>query len=687
MATNFTPNNFTPLKVTSAQNAAAINLPKNYVPQMSYNTPVNTGAALYGNFKPTPLTPQVKALQNAVTTPTLQNTVKASVVQPAASNPYANTFQVQPVQNTASILQSTAKPVATLAQTTPTAVQPIQTPTQQTATSAGVSSSQISPTTNYTSTNEQLNAVKNLLALSGSSGSGSGGSSSSGGGSSGIGSGFGSFTGSSYSPDYTSLNAISSEYEKTLTPSDSEKQLQEQINALNASMNAGILDTEGQTIPMPFITGQQATIEKSGLNKINTLKDQLALFQANRTAQQDVLKQRLTTEAAKVQADIDANKPVSVGGALVNAKTGQVLYNTPEKTATPIEVGNALVDPTSGKVIYQGKEDTYGGVLAKLPTSIQNRVISQANNFGSSDIVKRYNAVADGINLINGIPTNTTNPADHQTIVYAFAKSLDPDSVVREGEYATIKKYAQSLLDKFGKEISNAISGTGFLSQNAISNIKSTMNNNFNSRKPAYESLYEQQKNIINSIAGFDVADEIMVDYSKSTTNSQQDTTLDSDLQILRQNFPNYSDDQLMQLRNEARGFSSVGGDTKKATQAIGQYESGGNYRAVGKVTSSGDVAYGKYQIMGANIPNWTREALGYSMTPQQFLNNATAQDKVAEYKINQYMQKYGNIQDVATAWFAGEGAVGKNYQGKDVVGTSVPQYVKNIVSIYNNLA
>jgi len=339
MATNFTPNNFTPLKVTSAQNAASINLPKNYVPQMSYNTPVNTGAALYGNFKPTPLTPQVKALQNAVTTPTLQNTVKASVVQPAASNPYANTFQVQPVQNTASILQSTAKPVATLAQTTPTAVQPIQTPIQQPATSPSGSSGQLYNAGTNNNATSQLDAVKKLLALSGTSGSGSSGGSSSGGGSSGMGSGAGGFTGSSYTPDYTSLNSISSEYEKTLNPSDSEKQLQEQINALNASMNAGLLDTEGQTIPMPFITGQSATIEKSGLNKINTLKDQLALFQANRTAQQDVLKQRLTTEASKVQADIEANKPVSVGGALVNAKTGQVLYNTPEKAATPIEVG------------------------------------------------------------------------------------------------------------------------------------------------------------------------------------------------------------------------------------------------------------------------------------------------------------------------------------------------------------
>jgi hypothetical protein len=34
-------------------------------------------------------------------------------------------------------------------------------------------------------------------------------------------------------------------------------------------------------------------------------------------------------------------------------------------------------------------------------------------------------------------------------MVYAFAKIMDPESVVREGEYETVKKYSQSLLSKW----------------------------------------------------------------------------------------------------------------------------------------------------------------------------------------------------------------------------------------------
>jgi hypothetical protein len=118
------------------------------------------------------------------------------------------------------------------------------------------------------------------------------------------------------------------------------------------------------------------------------------------------------------------------------------------------------------------------------------------------------------------------------------------------------------------------------------------------------------------------------------------------------------------------------------AMDAIGQYESGGNYQAVGKPTASGDKAYGKYQVMGSNISSWTKTALGVSMTPQQFLNNPAAQDKVAAYYMGQAINNYGTLEDVASVWFSGRPAA-KAGNAKDVNGTTVPNYIKNIQSIY----
>jgi hypothetical protein len=92
--------------------------------------------------------------------------------------------------------------------------------------------------------------------------------------------------------------------------------------------------------------------------------------------------------------------------------------------------------------------------------------------------------------------------------------------------------------------------------------------------------------------------------------------------------------------------------------QGIANIESGGgNYNAVGKQTSSGDRAYGKYQIMGANIPVWTKQWLGHALTPEQFVKSPEAQDFVFDNVFGGYVKKYG-LEGAARAWFGGEGAV-----------------------------
>jgi hypothetical protein len=77
---------------------------------------------------------------------------------------------------------------------------------------------------------------------------------------------------------------------------------------------------------------------------------------------------------------------------------------------------------------------------------------------------------------------------------------------------------------------------------------------------------------------------------------------------------------------------------------AIASIESAGSgdYSAMGPQTKSGDRAYGRYQVMGANIPNWTKDALGQSMTPEQFLASPEAQDKVFDHRFGGYADKYG---------------------------------------------
>lgn len=109
--------------------------------------------------------------------------------------------------------------------------------------------------------------------------------------------------------------------------------------------------------------------------------------------------------------------------------------------------------------------------------------------------------------------------------------------------------------------------------------------------------------------------------------------------------------------------------------KAISSIESGGRYDLLGPVTRNGDRAYGKYQVMGANVPTWTKDALGQSLTPEQFLQSREAQDAVFAHRFGSYVSKYGP-EGAARAWFAGEGGMNDNNR-KDILGTSVADYAR----------
>ena len=128
------------------------------------------------------------------------------------------------------------------------------------------------------------------------------------------------------------------------------------------------------------------------------------------------------------------------------------------------------------------------------------------------------------------------------------------------------------------------------------------------------------------------------------------------------------------------RGARADGGSY---ADAISRIESGGRYDLLGPRTSSGDRAYGKYQVMGENIPQWTRDALGRSMTPSEFLANPQAQDTVFNHRFGGYVNKYGPG-GAARAWFAGEGGM-NNPNARDQLGTSVGSYERQFLKGLSN--
>lgn len=111
---------------------------------------------------------------------------------------------------------------------------------------------------------------------------------------------------------------------------------------------------------------------------------------------------------------------------------------------------------------------------------------------------------------------------------------------------------------------------------------------------------------------------------------------------------------------------------------SLTQQESGGNYRAVG-VWVNGDRAYGRYQVMGANVPSWTARYYGKRLTPQQFLTNNAAQDAVVRGVLGGYYEKYG-ARGAAAMWYSGQSNPNKTYGNPPVY-----KYVNSVMARAGN--
>jgi len=147
----------------------------------------------------------------------------------------------------------------------------------------------------------------------------------------------------------------------------------------------------------------------------------------------------------------------------------------------------------------------------------------------------------------------------------------------------------------------------------------------------------------------------------------------------------------IMDMAKFASGFMKNGGragyegggapedELGRYLGAIAKTESGGQkdpYAALGPVTKKGDRAYGKYQVMGANIPSWTEEALGQKMTPDEYLANKDAQEKIARHHFGKSLDKYGNPEDAASVWFTGKPRAEAGNVADDL-GTTNSNYVR----------
>lgn len=128
----------------------------------------------------------------------------------------------------------------------------------------------------------------------------------------------------------------------------------------------------------------------------------------------------------------------------------------------------------------------------------------------------------------------------------------------------------------------------------------------------------------------------------------------------------------------------------KNVVEAVAAKESGGNYKAIGPVVQKGlykgQQALGKYQVMPGNLAQWSKLALGRSVTPQEFLSNPQLQDAIVQDQFARNIRKYGNIEDAVSTWFSGQpvSRAGNVSDGQTTVPEYLQAYQGNIRNVLN---
>jgi hypothetical protein len=112
--------------------------------------------------------------------------------------------------------------------------------------------------------------------------------------------------------------------------------------------------------------------------------------------------------------------------------------------------------------------------------------------------------------------------------------------------------------------------------------------------------------------------------------------------------------------------------------RGVNTTESSNNYKAIGPRTRTGDRAYGISQVMGANVPDWTKQFYGQSLTPEQYLNTPEAQVAVTQGKLGEFLQKYKTPQDAASVWFSGR-PLDRSVNASDGF-LKTPEYIQRVM-------
>lgn len=278
--------------------------------------------------------------------------------------------------------------------------------------------------------------------------------------------------------------------------------LQADQNQQNAYMQ-GRQNLSQQVIPMEFITGQQKNLEERNNLASIPLQQRVANAQAQRQAAMDnhTKDQEMAFKRKELQQKAQAT--------LLDYHD-KVEKNAINSAQNKLDLKNAGTTSDQKNYEYAKKAGYKGSFIdyqkgSGLTDAQVNSTVNQiAGGFDNEPIVKNHNVIKEGYEFAKSL-SDSPNPtsAGDQGLVYAFAKAMDPSSAVREGEYSTVQKYNQSLIQSGWANAQRIVSNVDFLTPAARANMVSAIKSKYEASQNNYNNISkEYQRQIDDAYAG-----------------------------------------------------------------------------------------------------------------------------------------------------------------------------------------
>ena len=125
------------------------------------------------------------------------------------------------------------------------------------------------------------------------------------------------------------IDSLVADIVASVQPSAEEKGVSESLNKMTESFELGMVDIEGQTIPMKAIIGQQAQLERRAGVKIKALQNKLKLLGEDREAKGKALEVAYNASRQGVSDAIKLYEMTQPDRIAFDAKTGTVFFQNP----------------------------------------------------------------------------------------------------------------------------------------------------------------------------------------------------------------------------------------------------------------------------------------------------------------------------------------------------------------------